>query len=99
MDFAKILAAEFHIQPWQTEAVIRLLDEGNTLPIIARYRNEQHGELDDQKLRELSDRLEYLRSLDKRREQIQSAIDDQGTLTPELTAQLLQAQTLNWLRF
>ncbi len=67
MEAAKILATEFKIQSWQAEAVIRLLDEGNTLPFIARYRKEQHGELDDQKLREIAERLAQLRALEARR--------------------------------
>ena len=97
MDIIALISQEFDIDRAVAERIVALIDEGNTSPFIARYRKEQTGAMDDQKLRELSDRLEYLRSLDKRREQIQSAIEEQGKLTPELTAQLLQAQTLSAL--
>ena len=94
MDIISRLAQEFDISAAITERVVTLLDEGNTVPFIARYRKEQTGAMDDQKLRELSERLDYLRSLDKRREQIEGAIDEQGRLTDELRAQLAGAQTL-----
>ncbi|MDY3831072.1 MAG: Tex family protein [Candidatus Ventricola sp.] len=94
MDIISRLAQEFEISTAITERVVALLDEGNTVPFIARYRKEQTGAMDDQKLRELSERLDYLRSLDKRREQIEGAIDEQGRLTDELRAQLDAAQTL-----
>ena len=94
MDIISRLAQEFEISTAITERVVALLDEGNTVPFIARYRKEQTGAMDDQKLRELSERLDYLRSLDKRREQIEGAIDEQGRLTDELRAQLAGAQTL-----
>ena len=94
MDIISRLAQEFDISTAITERVVALLDEGNTVPFIARYRKEQTGAMDDQKLRELSERLDYLRSLDKRREQIEGAIDEQGRLTDELRAQLAGAQTL-----
>ena len=96
-DFAGILASEFHIQPWQAQAVIRLLDEGNTLPFIARYRKEQHGELDDQKLREISERLEKLRALDQRRREIQASLEKLEKLTPELEEALSAAATMGAL--
>jgi uncharacterized protein len=70
MDFAEELAKQFHLQKWQTEKVIELIDEGNTIPFIARYRKEAHGSLDDQTLREIAERLEYLRSLEKRRAEV-----------------------------
>ena len=94
MDIIALIAQEFDVNPQVAQRIVALIDEGNTIPFIARYRKEQTGAMDDQKLRELSERLEYLRNLDKRREQIQSAIKEQGKLTDELTAQLLQAQTL-----
>ena len=94
MEIISRLAQEFDVSTAITERVVALLDEGNTVPFIARYRKEQTGAMDDQKLRELSERLDYLRSLDKRREQIESAIDEQGRLTDELRAQLAGAQTL-----
>ena len=88
------LTQEFHLQPSQVEAVIRLIDEGNTIPFIARYRKEQHGALDDQILRELAERLEYLRNLEKRREEVRTAIAAQEKLTPELEQALDKAITL-----
>ena len=65
MDFTTVLCDQFHLQPWQVNNVIQLLDEGNTIPFIARYRKEAHGTLDDQVIRELSERLDYLRNLQK----------------------------------
>ena len=97
MDIIALISQEFEVDKAVAQRIVALIDEGNTIPFIARYRKEQTGAMDDQKLRDLSDRLEYLRSLDKRREQIQSAIEEQGKLTDELTAQLMQAQTLSAL--
>ena len=97
MNFATQLAKEFSILPWQAEAVIRLLAEGNTLPFIARYRKEQHGELDDQKLREISLRLTQLQSLENRRNEIIALLTEQGNLTPELTQALAAAQAVGVL--
>ena len=94
MDFIAILSQEFHIRPQQVQAVIELLDAGNTIPFIARYRKEATGGLDDQLLRELSDRLEYLRGLDKRRGEIEKALTEQGVLADEITARLNAAVTL-----
>ena len=64
MDIISTLTAEFSLQKWQVENTVSLIDEGNTIPFIARYRKEAHGTLDDQTLREVSERLEYLRNLD-----------------------------------
>ena len=97
MDFITILAQEFHLRPQQVQAVIELLDAGNTIPFIARYRKEATGSLDDQVLRELSERLEYLRNLEKRREEIEKSLTEQGVLTEELTAKLSAAKTLSEL--
>ena len=97
MDIIAILSSEFEVNPAIAERIVALIDEGNTIPFIARYRKEQTGAMDDQKLREMSERLEYLRSLDKRREQIESAIQEQGKLTEEIRAQLLAAKTLSGL--
>lgn len=94
MEIIARIAQEFEISPSIARRVIELLDEGNTVPFIARYRKEQTGAMDDQKLRELSERLDYLRSMDKRREQIESAIAEQGKLTEEIRLALGQAQTL-----
>jgi uncharacterized protein len=94
MDFAQELAKQFGLQKWQTEKVIELIDEGNTIPFIARYRKEAHGSLDDQTLREIAERLEYLRSLEKRRGEVASAIEEAGAMTEELSAALEHAATL-----
>ena len=97
MNIVQTLSQEFGIQNWQTEAVIRLLDEGNTLPFIARYRKEQHGELDDQKLRQISERLTALRNLEKRKEEILDSLTKLEVLTDDLKAQIEAAATLSRL--
>ena len=94
MDFVAVLAREFSLRPEQVRAVIELLDAGNTVPFIARYRKEATGSLDDQLLRELTERLEYLRSLDKRRMEIEKSLAEQQVLTDELRAALAAAATL-----
>ena len=91
MDFVTVLAQEFHLRPQQVQAVIDLLDAGNTIPFIARYRKEAHGSLDDQVLREIAERLEYLRGLEKRREEIRKALTEQEQLTDELASRLSAA--------
>ena len=97
MTIVETLCAEFHIAPWQAEAVIRLLDEGCTLPFIARYRKEQHGELDDQKLRDIADRLTALRNLESRRNEIAESLKKLEVWTEELQAALDQAATMGQL--
>ena len=94
MDFVAVLAREFSLRPEQVRAVIELLDAGNTVPFIARYRKEATGSLDDQLLRELTERLEYLRNLDKRRMEIEKSLAEQQVLTDELRAALAAAATL-----
>ena len=89
-----LLAREFSRREEHIENVIRLLDEGNTIPFIARYRKEMHGTMDDQQLRLLADRLAYLRRMDERREEIASSLEKLEKLTPELTAALDAAETL-----
>ena len=96
-DFVSILAKEFSLRPEQVKAVIELLDAGNTIPFIARYRKEATGSLDDQLLRELAERLEYLRNLEKRRKEIEKALTEQGALTDIIAAQLGKAATLSEL--
>ena len=90
----QILAKELDKSPEHVENVVRLIDEGNTIPFIARYRKELHGAMDDTALRTLADRLQYLRNLDKRREEVKSAIEGQGKLTEELSAAIDAAATL-----
>ena len=94
MDIEKKIATELGIKPWQVEAVVALIDEGNTIPFIARYRKEKHGSLDDEQLRALDERLRYLRGLEERKETILASIEEQGKLTDELRAQILAAETL-----
>ncbi len=94
MDISKILCKELGLEEWQVNAVISLSDEGCTIPFIARYRKEAHGSLDDQKIHTLIERLEYLRSLDARREEIDKAITEQGKMTDEIKAALAAAETL-----
>ena len=93
MDIVKKIAAELEIRPQQVEAVIKLIDEGNTIPFIARYRKEAHGSLNDEQLRNLSERLNYLRTLEEKKEQVLATIEEQGKLTDELKAQILAAET------
>ena len=94
MDIIQQLTAQFNLQTWQVENTVKLIDEGNTIPFIARYRKEAHGTLDDQVIRELSERLEYLRNLEKRREEVRSAIEAQEKLTDEIAQALAKASTL-----
>ena len=93
MDIVKKIAAELEIRPQQVEAVIKLIDEGNTIPFIARYRKEAHGSLNDEQLRNLSERLTYLRTLEEKKEQVLATIEEQGKLTDDLKAQILAAET------
>ena len=97
MDILKSLSEEFNLKTWQVEHTVELLDGGNTVPFIARYRKEATGSLDDQLLRELSERLTYLRNLDETREKIRAAIEEAGALTEELTTALDNATTLTEL--
>ncbi len=91
------LTQEFSLKTYQVENTVKLIDEGNTIPFIARYRKEAHGSLDDQVLRELSERLNYLRNMDETREKIKASIEEQGALTDELIAAIEAAQTLTEL--
>ena len=93
MDILKQLKEELNIELWQVEAVVQLIDEGNTIPFIARYRKEKHGALDDEQLRNLSERLTYLRNLEDKKKQVLASIEEQGKLTEELKAQILAATT------
>ena len=91
---AEQLAQELNLNVKNVQGAIELIDQGNTIPFIARYRKEATGSMDDQVLRDLGDRLEYLRGLDKRKEEVTSSITEQGAMTPELTAALTKAKTL-----
>ncbi|MCL2386033.1 MAG: RNA-binding transcriptional accessory protein [Defluviitaleaceae bacterium] len=94
MDIIAKLTQEFTLAKWQVENTVELIDADNTIPFIARYRKEQTGEIDDQKLRELSERLEYLRNLEDRKQQVRATLTEQGNLTDELSAALTAAVTL-----
>ncbi|WNV57382.1 Tex family protein [Oscillospiraceae bacterium NTUH-002-81] len=94
MDMIKTLAQELSIKPWQAEAAVKLIDEGNTIPFIARYRKEATGELNDEVLRALGERLTYLRNLEDKKQQVLSSIEEQGKLTEELKQQIEAAQTM-----
>ena len=94
MDIAKTLCAEFSLKAWQVENTVALIDDDKTIPFIARYRKEQTGGLDDQLLRDLYERLTYLRNLDKRRGEILASIEEQGKLTPELAEAIAAATAL-----
>ena len=94
MDIIQTLAQELDKNPQHVENVVRLLDEGNTIPFIARYRKELHGAMDDTALRTLEERLQYLRNLEERRETVKKAIEEQGKLTEDLSAAIDSAKTL-----
>ncbi|MBP3729739.1 MAG: RNA-binding transcriptional accessory protein [Lachnospiraceae bacterium] len=94
MNIAQQLAEEFHLKPEHADNIIRLIDEGNTIPFIARYRKEMHGTTDDQTLREVGERLNYLRNLEKKKEDYAAAITEQGKMTPQLQEAIDQAETL-----
>lgn len=94
MDICKILEQEFNLKKSQVDNTINLIDEGNTIPFIARYRKEMTGSLDDQVLREFFDRLNYLRNLEEKREQVKKLIDEQQNLTEEISLALDKAKTI-----
>ena len=94
MDYSLKLSKEFSLRADHSANIISLIDEGNTIPFIARYRKEMTGSCDDQVLREFSDRLKYLRNLDKRKEEIATSITEQGKMTDEIMIALAGAETL-----
>lgn len=94
MNILETLSAEFNLKPWQTENTVKLIDDGNTVPFIARYRKEATGSLDDQLLRELFERLEYLRSLEAQKEKVRTAITEQDKMTDEILLAIENAKTL-----
>ena len=94
MSYAVIIAKEFNVREDYVANIIALLDEGNTIPFIARYRKEMHGAMDDQLIRQIADKLEYLRNLDARREEVRKLIEAQGNLSEEVSAALDKAATL-----
>ena len=94
MDINKKLASELEADLWQVEAAVKLIDEGNTIPFISRYRKEATGSLNDEVLRKLYERLNYLRNLEDKKGQVLSSIEEQGKLTEELKKQITEAETL-----
>ena len=94
IDINKLLCTEFNLKPTQVESTVKLIDEGNTIPFIARYRKEQTGSLDDVVLRDLFERLTYLRNLELRKEEVLRLIEEQGKLTDELKNEILSADVL-----
>ncbi|MDD7740914.1 MAG: Tex family protein [Fusicatenibacter sp.] len=94
MDMNQVLAQELHVNAWQVEAAVKLIDEGNTIPFISRYRKEATGSLNDEVLRNLYERLMYLRNLNDRKAQVLASIEEQGKLTPELKAAIEEASAL-----
>lgn len=94
MNIVKIIAEELNVKEWQVEKTIALIDEGNTIPFISRYRKEATGSLNDEQLRNLDERLTYLRNLDEKKTQVMATIEEQGKLTAELKKQLEEAMTL-----
>lgn len=93
MDINQKITEELGVKLWHVEAAVKLIDEGNTIPFIARYRKEATGTLDDEQLRKLYERLVYLRNLEEKKEQVLASIEEQGKLTEELKKQILEAQT------
>lgn len=97
MDILQKLTQEFSVKPWQVENAVKLIDDGNTIPFIARYRKEATGSLDDQLLRDLSDRLTYLRNMEEQKEKIIASIEEQELMTDEIMASIENASTLTEL--
>ena len=93
MDINQKITEELGVKRWQVDAAVNLIDEGNTIPFIARYRKEAHGTMDDEQLRKLFERLTYLRNLEEKKAQVLSSIEEQGKLTPELRRQIEEAET------
>lgn len=94
MDIIAKLREELGVEKWQVEAAVKLIDEGNTIPFISRYRKEATGSLNDEMLRNLDERLSYLRNLEEKKTQVIGSIEEQGKLTDELKNKILEAQTL-----
>ncbi len=94
MDIIQVITQELHVEKWQVEAAVKLIDEGNTIPFISRYRKEATGALNDEQLRMLHERLTYLRNLEDKKTQVMNSIEEQGKLTEELKRQIQEAQTL-----
>ena len=94
MNINEIIAEELKVKVWQVEAAVKLIDEGNTIPFIARYRKPVTGELNDEQLRDLDERLKYLRNLEEKKETVIASIEEQGKMTDELMKQIKEAKTI-----
>lgn len=94
MNINEIIAEELQVKVWQVEAAVKLIDEGNTIPFIARYRKPVTGELNDEQLRDLDERLKYLRNLEEKKETVIASIEEQGKMTDELMKQIKEAKTI-----
>ena len=94
MDIILKIKEELNVEKWQVEAAVKLIDEGNTIPFISRYRKEATGSLNDEQLRNLGERLTYLRNLEDKKAQVIGSIEEQGKLTEELRAKIEEAQTV-----
>ena len=94
MDIVLKIKEELNVEKWQVEAAVKLIDEGNTIPFISRYRKEVTGSLNDEQLRNLDERLKYLRGLEERRDQVLASIEEQGKMTDELKAKIIAAETM-----
>ena len=94
MDIILKLKDELNVEKWQVEAAVKLIDEGNTIPFISRYRKEATGSLNDEVLRNLYERLTYLRNLEDKKQQVLSSIEEQGMLTEELRNKIQAAETM-----
>jgi uncharacterized protein len=94
MDIIQIIKEELKVEKWQVEAAVKLIDEGNTIPFISRYRKEVTGSLNDEQLRDLDERLTYLRNLEDKKQQVLKSIEEQGKLDEELKAKILAAETM-----
>ena len=94
MNINLTIAQELNVKEWQVEAAVKLIDEGNTIPFIARYRKPVTGELNDEQLRTLDERLKYLRNLEEKKETVLASIEEQGKLTDELKKKIMDAQTI-----
>ena len=94
MDIIQKITEELQVKKWQVEAAVTLIDEGNTIPFISRYRKEATGALNDEQLRKLGERLTYLRNLEDRKTTVLSSIEEQGKLTDELKARIEAAETM-----
>ena len=98
MNINGIIAEELKVKLWQGEAAVKLIDEGNTIPFIARYRKPVTGELNDEQLRNLDERLKYLRNLEEKKNTVIASIEEQGKMTPELLKKIEKAMTIvKWM--